>query len=322
VTVAAESTLVVADSAGYDSTAMAWVPVHFDTVRAFRIDEAWGDARTRAWVDAQGHIVRAETPAGFTMTRSAFELAYVNFRHRDLARVARASAAPQPGDVVATTVIAAHGTLRGAAVPLMRFRLSARGLAGPEGATGRQRLVGDTLVVERQTAEDLRASYRLPARDTALAAFLAPEPLIQSADPRIEAQARLIVGRERDPARAARLLLDWVHAELRPAADAGVPSALGALASRRGDCNAYTVLYVALARAAGLPARSVAGLLYLDGRFYYHAWPEVFLAGWVAVDPAAGQFPADAAHVRFAVGGLARHAELIRLIGGLRVEVL
>lgn len=322
VTVAAESTLVVPDSAAYDSTAMAWTPVHFDTVRAFRIVEAWGGTKTRAWIDAQGHIVRAEGPAGFTMARSAFELAYVNFRHRDTARVARASATPRPGDVVPTTVIAAHATFRPKAIPLLRLRISGTEPAGPELAAGRQRLVGDTLVVRRQTVEDLRASYRLPARDTALAAFLAPEPLIPSDDPRIRAQARLIVGGEREPARAARLIHDWVHAQLRPAKAMGVPGALSVLATRRGDCNEYTVLFVALARAAGLPARSVAGLLYLDGRFYYHAWPEVYLGGWVAVDPAADQFPADAAHVGLVVGGLARQAELIRLTGGLRLEVL
>jgi hypothetical protein len=322
VTVAAESTLVVPDSAAYDSTAMAWVPVHFDTVRAFRIEEAVGGTKTHAWIDAQGHIVRAEGPTGFTMARSAFELAYVNFRHRDTTRVARASAAPRPGDVVATTAIAAHGRLHRLAVPLMRFRLSRVEAADAEVATGRQRLVGDTLVVRRQTVEDLRASYRLPARDTALAAFLAPEPLIQSDDRRIQAQARLIVGDEREPARVARLIHDWVHAHVRQAAGVGGPGALSVLATERGDCNEYTVLYVALARAAGLPARSVAGLLYLDGRFYYHAWPEVYLADWVAVDPAADQFPADAAHLRFVVGGLARQAELVRLIGGLKLEVL
>ena len=322
VTVAAESTLVVPDSAVYDSTAMAWVPVHFDTVRAFRIAEASGGTETRAWIDAQGHIVRAEGPTGFTMARSAFELAYVNFRHRDTTRVARASAAPRPGDVVPTTVVAAHGVLRHVAVPLLRVRLSRVQPADANGAAGRQRLAGDTLVVRRQTVEDLRASYQLPARDTGLSVFLAPEPLIQSNDPRIQAQARLIVGGEREPARAARLIHDWVHEHVRPAADADVPSALSVLATRRGDCNESTVLYVALARAAGLPARSVAGLLYLDGRFYYHAWPEVYLADWVAVDPAADQFPADATHLRFVVGGLARQAELVRLIGGLQLEVL
>jgi len=82
------------------------------------------------------------------------------------------------------------------------------------------------------------------------------------------------------------------------------------------------VLYVALARAAGIPARTAAGLLYLDERFYYHAWSEVYLGDWVAVDPTLGQFPADAAHLRFVVGGLARQVELLPILGRLRLEVL
>jgi hypothetical protein len=40
------------------------------------------------------------------------------------------------------------------------------------------------------------------------------------------------------------------------------------------------------------------------------------------VDPTFDQFPADAAHVPIAVGGLARHVELIPLIGRLKLEVL
>ncbi len=101
-----------------------------------------------------------------------------------------------------------------------------------------------------------------------------------------------------------------------------VPSALEVLETRRGDCNEHTVLYVALARAVGIPARTAAGLVYVDGAFYYHAWPEVFLDGWVAVDPTFGQFPADAAHLRFTIGGLAQQAELIRLIGQLTLDVV
>jgi len=37
---------------------------------------------TRAWIDAQGHIVRAENAVGFVMERTAFELATPNFRNR------------------------------------------------------------------------------------------------------------------------------------------------------------------------------------------------------------------------------------------------
>jgi transglutaminase-like putative cysteine protease len=185
----------------------------------------------------------------------------------------------------------------------------------------------DTVELRQATALQANASpYRLPARDTALARWLAPEPLIQSHDPRIAAQARQIIQRERSPSRAAALLTQWVHQSLRrttPAPGAGsAPSAVKVLAEKSGDCNEFTTLFVALARAAGLPARTVSGLIYLNGRFYYHAWPEVYLNDWVAVDPTFDQFPADAAHVRIAVGGLARQVELIPRIGRLKLEVL
>ena len=63
-------------------------------------------------------------------------------------------------------------------------------------------------------------------------------------------------------------------------------------------------------------------IAYVDGKFYYHAWPEVLLGEWVPVDPTFGQFPADAAHLRFVVGGLARQTELLRLMGNLKIDVL
>src|SRR3989442_13769195 len=82
VRVAAETTMVVADSADYDSTAMAWVPVHFDTLPAFRIDQESGGWTMRVWIDAPGHAGRATSPAGFTLPRPAFAIAPENFRER------------------------------------------------------------------------------------------------------------------------------------------------------------------------------------------------------------------------------------------------
>src|SRR4029077_5096623 len=90
-------------------------------------------------------------------------------------------------------------------------------LAGPG-----QRLAGDTLIVEQGPAAALAPRYTLPARD---AEFLRPEPLVQSGDPRIVTQARQIVGGERDPARAARLIGDWVHGSLDRNGKATLPSA-------------------------------------------------------------------------------------------------
>lgn len=328
-TVQAETTFVVSDSAAYDSTARTWMPVRFDTVRAFRIAQTTGGSgATTVWIDREGRIVRVEAPSGFTMERQAFELAYQEFRERDTTRMAAASTASRPGAVVGATALMARVALPGPreARRSLRVRMVGARIDGLRLAGAHQRLAGDTLLVERAPASALTARYSLPARDSAggesFAAFLRPEPLIQSGDRRILALARQIVGSERDPGRAARLIGDWVHEHLDRRGEATLPSAVHVLEQRRGDCNEHTLLYVTLARAVGLPARTAAGLLYLHGHFYYHAWPEVYLADWVPVDPTLGQFPADAAHLRFSTGALARQAELLPLIGALKLEVL
>ena len=308
VRVAAESTLVVSDSADLDSTTMTWVPEHFDTVRAFRIEHDANGMPMSSWIDAQGRLVFASDTVGFAMERAAFEIVYENFKKRDTARVARNSATPGPGDIVPLTALGAGVT----AAPKPRARMVLR-------VNGRD----SVQIVQAGTLASHAAPYRLPSRDTALARWLTPEPLIQSRDPRIGAQARQIIGRERNPARVAELLTHWVARSMHraPAGALSVPSAVKVLAARRGDCNEAATLFVALARSAGLPARTVSGLLYLNDRFYYHAWAEVYLADWIAVDPTFDQFPADAARLRIATGGLARQAELVPLIGRLTLEV-
>jgi len=319
--VAAETTLTVSDSAAFDSTANVWVPVLWDTVPAFRLDADSGAAQ-RLWIDAQGQVVRVEEASGAVLERAAFELAYENFRHRDTAGTARATATPLRGAIVPTTALAAGvDGLATRGPERMRWRVTGvnpqeLALEGPD-----QTLVGDTLAVTRAEPAALTARYLLPARDTTFATWLRAEPLIQVNDPRIGAQLRQIVGRERNAAKAAQRILAWVSA-LRHAQSAGVPNAARALESRSGDCNELTVLYVALARAAGLPARPVSGLLWRGGRFYYHAWAEVYLGRWVAVDPLLGQLPADATRVRLVEGGLARGVDLIRAIGNLKLETL
>lgn len=321
VAIVRESTLIVVDSADFDSTAMAWVPALLDTVPAVRIELTGEAVATTAWVDAQGRLIRAINPLGFLVERSAFEIAYENFRRRDTVRAIEASRHAPDNALIAATALAAGALLRPSDRTEFRVRISGLPPGDARLASAYQTLTGDTLVVRRAVI-DGRAGSRAASPDSMLAAWQRPEPLIESSNPRIRAQARLLVGRERRPTRVAELLLAWVHEAMRPDATGRLPSAVQAFETRRGDCNEYAVLYVALARAAGLPARTVAGAAYLDGRFYYHAWAEVRLGDWVPVDPLLGQFPADAGHVRLVVGGLARQVELLRLAGALRLEVL
>src|SRR5258708_30110876 len=197
--VGAESTFVVSDSAAYDSTARAWLPVRFDTVRAFRIAQTTGGVATATvWIDGEGRIVRMEAPSGFTMERQAFEIAYQEFRQRDTTRMAAASRVSRPGDVIATTALAARAAFPRVTRPALRVRLSGVALDRLRLTGPGQRLAGDTLVVEQAAAAALAARYTLPARDSG---FLRPEPPVQSGDPPIVTHTREIVGCERDPAR-------------------------------------------------------------------------------------------------------------------------
>jgi len=151
-----------------------------------------------------------------------------------------------------------------------------------------------------------------------MAPYLASTLFVQADRPEIREQALSIVGNEKNSLKVARRLMQWMHANIEQRAVPSLPSAVEVLQNRVGDCNEFTVLYVALARALGLPARANAGLVYLGRRFYYHAWPEVYAGRWISLDPAFGQMPADATHIRIVTGGLEKQMEIAKLIGKLK----
>ena len=152
--------------------------------------------------------------------------------------------------------------------------------------------------------------------------YLEPTSLVQSDDPRIRALALEITGDDADEKKRARLIYDWVYENLEKIPAITIPSALEVLDSMRGDCNEHTTLYTALARAAGVPTRMATGLVYARDGFYYHAWPEVYVGGWMGIDPALGQFPADATHIRLLTGGLDRQSGILGVMGRIKLEVL
>lgn len=153
--------------------------------------------------------------------------------------------------------------------------------------------------------------------------YTRPSLFIQADHPAIQQQARAIAGRLRDPWRRVMALNEWVHRLLAKRLTVGLPSALDVLASMSGDCHEHTILFTALARSLGLSTRMVAGLVYYDGRLFYHAWPEVWLGGaWIPTDPTLGQPLADATHLGLVEAEDEQLIALGRFIGQLRVSVL
>ncbi|MCY4554696.1 MAG: carboxypeptidase regulatory-like domain-containing protein [Candidatus Poribacteria bacterium] len=129
--------------------------------------------------------------------------------------------------------------------------------------------------------------------------FLGASAYIQTDAPAIRAKAEEILDGEVNSWRAAEKLCEWVHTAITDKKmSGGFGSSLTALESLSGDCTEHTVLFIALARAAGIPARICSGIAFAKDGFYYHFWPEVYVGRWVQMDPTFGQTIADANHIQ------------------------
>lgn len=184
----------------------------------------------------------------------------------------------------------------------------------------RQFTNGDTVEIKAE-GPDRDGAYTIPYKG-GLGEYMRPEPLVDSGAPEITAAAVEITADEKDAAKAAALINDWVFRNIKKEGTASVPNALDVLKTRSGDCNEHSALYAALARAAGIPTKTVSGTIYIDGRFYYHAWNEVYVGKWVAVDSAFGQMPADATHIKLIEGNLSDTSRIMKAVGKINLNIL
>ena len=82
----ADSLFLIADSAAFDSTSNRWVKARQDSVRGWRITSK--ASPVTAWVDAMGRLIAASEPGGISMVRTAFELAFSNWKEEEAQRSA------------------------------------------------------------------------------------------------------------------------------------------------------------------------------------------------------------------------------------------
>jgi hypothetical protein len=142
--------------------------------------------------------------------------------------------------------------------------------------------------------------------------------------PKVVELARTAVGGTADPREKVRRLLAFVSEYLADELCPHIVPVEALLETRRGDCSEHSLLFTALARAAGIPAREVHGLMYMGdalGRFGGHAWNEVALDGeWVSVDAQNGSLEPDATHVALSRAG--RALDMAATTGRLSFEVV
>lgn len=144
-------------------------------------------------------------------------------------------------------------------------------------------------------------------------------------DPKVKALAKKAVGDAKTPEENVKRIVAFVHDFVEPSAVASLPNIHDLLEKKKGDCKSYALLTTTLCRAAGVPSRQVAGLLYIgdDAKaFGGHAWNEVVLNGvWVPVDASLNQVDLDAGHISFGEDRAATGA-ILQSLGKLSFKVI
>lgn len=307
VAVLADSTLVIPDSAAMNPQTERWEPARYDTVRAWRLSRRGDGPPATLWVDEDGLPVRGELVPGLVAERQPFEIA-TNAYRQQFANGARGDARSVASDLVGSR----PPGFQSMQVRLAQVEQDSSGWARAGLTGGSQWLSSDTLFLSLDTATT--GSSNVPGGMI--------EALVPRGDRAVRIQAERIVGGEADPRRVTERLLAWVATEVTAAPNPGFPNARRALRTRRGDASDRAILFVALARASGLEARPVAGLVAQERGWNRHAWAEVKLGDWVPADPSFGTFPAGAGYVRLVAGAPADPLYLVPLAASLAPERL
>ncbi|MFQ3621043.1 MAG: transglutaminase domain-containing protein [Spirochaetales bacterium] len=133
--------------------------------------------------------------------------------------------------------------------------------------------------------EKARPSYQL---------YTAANSVTPVEDPEIVKIVQLVVGNEKNPYAKARRIYSYLLQKLQYVPSQNYRSVVEGLREGRGDAYTFALLFVAMARNTGIPARTLAGYLVTEGKQALpHFWCEFYLeqVGWIEVDPTLGTSP-------------------------------
>jgi len=287
------------------------IEINSKPYKAFRLEMNFLGRPMIFWIDEKGGSLKEKGFMGFTLVRSSPTKAPLGLDRSkridfyELSAIKVAQRLKNPRELSYLKV-------------LFDQTPSPMSVNGP-----RQSLTGRVLTVTKETPP-FTASYTIPYKgnENSLLHFLRPEMLIQSDDQEIISLARQIVEETTDPFLAAQMIMGWVFENLEKVPVVSIPNAKEVVRYKKGDCNEHATILTALLRAVGIPARIVVGLVYKDGKFYYHAWNEAYINRWISMDAILRQMPVDATHIKLIEGGIEKQIQIAGMIGNLTFTIL
>ncbi|QPJ64967.1 MAG: transglutaminase domain-containing protein [Candidatus Nitrohelix vancouverensis] len=289
--------------------------------KAFVVRQRMGGMESQIWITPDGKVLKETTPNQFVSVVETEEQAL--------------DMAGEPVSVSSLITLSLVKPRRPIVDPFSKFsaRYEISGLRRknliPEDQ--RQTIVRQTEVeaedfvyqlrVISESASGPRSSPGFPIEDASLQIYLEDTVKVQSRHGMIRALAKELIADEDGAWEAAQAINAWVYNNLEKTLSDSA-SALDALRTRKGECQSHTYLFTAIARAAGIPTRMANGLVYSEkyGGFLYHAWPEVYVGEWRALDPTMGQNRVDATHLKLSLEEGNTSFHLMEFIGKVKIE--
>lgn len=264
------------------------------------------------WSNERGVIVKEENPAGFTMYSQPEVIA------------------KDPSDRILFDYTALPYFNSEKIIPdpqrLKRFKVRIKGFRLDPNIylNSSVTLKDDLLTIVKEDTEELKKrSYELPYRDDALSRYLKADEWILSEDKNVKGNAHnMTVIEKNDAFRLTRYLNSGLYFTVKPMPAFALSNSLDIFKSHLGDYLERTVMFASFARAAGVPTRLVGGLVYRNGYFYFHTWPEVWFDKWIPMDPTLAQLPADVTHIPLKEGTLKEITSVVDDLKNIRIEIL
>jgi len=170
-------------------------------------------------------------------------------------------------------------------------------LEAPCAGPGRETLIGAAWDFDSSAYAPLVDPSRVEAYapdSEAVRGFLDARDPHLALSPALRSLAAEIVGAETNPYRKARRLFGWMNDRVTYTA-APEYSTIPAISEyclgrRRGDCGIQALLFIALCRASGVPARWQSGWTVAPGKVNLHDWARFYVEpyGWLPADPSRG----------------------------------
>ncbi len=280
-------------------------------INAHKMDIEFKGIKQLAWVDENGEVLQESGLLGIRLIKTTRGDALFGLpvkSSQDLTRVA---------SVESNVIIRNPERL-----VLLAVEISGIDFNNVRLSDGRQKLRNNILTIRKEFVPRPFSGIEMNEIPENEKIYLKPTLFIQSDHPKIRRLAEKIVKPGDAPVVKAGKIIAWIGKTIRKRPVLSLPDALSTLENKVGDCNEHAVLMAALARAAGIPARVESGLVYLNGRFYYHAWNLLYIGKWITADSLFRQMPADVTHIRFAGGTQKQQLDLMNIIGKIKLKVI